>query len=118
MILESRADTATFRLKEETKVAALETEERDEATKPKVQAAEEAVASVGAQAVEEFKKLMEFRAKVGEATYDAFLKEFIECKGKDAEAFPNLDLKDIVAKEPEDQEEEENGAKTTEEALS
>lgn len=67
----------------------------------KVWATEVKATSTGTQAVKEHRKSEDFKGEFSEATYDAFLKGFAKCKAKVIEAFPDLDLKSIIAKEPE-----------------
>lgn len=81
--------------------------ERVKATETKARAIEVEVASVGTQAIENYKKLVKFWDEVGEATYDAFQKGFVECKDKVIKDFPDLDLRSIIAEEPDQQKEEE-----------
>lgn len=62
---------------------------------------------MGTWAIKEYRKFKDFEDEVSEVAYDAFLKGFVEYKGKVTKAFPNLDLESIMAEEPEQQEEEE-----------
>lgn len=90
-----------------TQVICQQIEEKAKATEAKAKEAKVNVASTGMQAIEEFKGSKDFRNEIKEVTYDAFLKGFVESKGKVIEAFADLDLKGIIAEEPKDQEEEE-----------
>lgn len=104
MIMESRAQTITFKLKE-AEVMAWEAEEKAEA----VEAEEKAeAASVGVQAVKEYKKSMAFEDEVGEAAFDAYQKGFVEGKRMVMEDFRELNLISIMAIELEQQEEVED----------
>lgn len=80
---------------------------RVEATKTKVWAIKVEVALIGTQVIEEYNKSADFKDEAGEATYDALQKDFVERKKMVTKAFPRLDLTDIIAIEPEQQEEGE-----------
>lgn len=67
----------------------------------KVKAVEDKVKVTEAEAsraIESYKNFEDFKSEVEEATYDAYLKGFIECEAKVFEAFFSLDLQDIVTK--------------------
>lgn len=117
MALESRLTFTNQRL-ELAEDAFKKAKERAKSTKAKVREVEEAMALAGTWAVEEFRKLMKFQDEVGEASYDAFQKGFVEYKEKVDEAFPDLDLRSIVAKEPKGLEEEEVKAEVAKEVSS
>lgn len=68
------------------------------------------MASVASRAVEEFKGLEDFKSKVGEATYDAYLKGFAKWKEKVSKAFSHLDLLDNIIEVGEQEKEEEGEA--------
>lgn len=99
MVLESRVKSINLKLGAIV-VTIWRAEERVEVAKAKAQAAEAKVALVGTWAIDEYKKSEDFKGEVGEAAYDAFLKGFTKCKGKVIKAFSDLDLGNIIAKEP------------------
>lgn len=105
MVLESRVNTISFKLKE-AEVIAQEAKERAEAVEAKAQAAEVEVTLANTRAIEEYKKSKDFKDEVTEATYDAFQLVFVECK-KVTKAFLEFDLGSIIAIEAEQQEEGE-----------
>lgn len=71
MVLESQVDTISFKLKK-VKVVAWEVEESAMATEAKSRAIEVGTTSVGAWAIEEYKKSKDFLYKVSKATYDVY----------------------------------------------
>lgn len=117
MVIEFRLNVVNLKL-DTTKVMVQKARERAKATEAKVQEVEAEVALAGSSAIEEYKKSEDLKDKVGEATYDDFQKGFTKCEGKITEAFPDLDLRNIVAEEPESLEkEEEVEVEATEETL-
>lgn len=116
MALESRVTLTNQRL-ELVDDAIKKAKEGAEVTKTKAQAAQMEVASIIIRAIKKYKGSEDFKNEVGETTYDTFLKGFAECKIKVLEAFPDLDLKDIVVEETEEEEEEKAKAKIAEGVL-
>lgn len=111
MVLESRVQYVGFRLKG-AEVVAWEVKKRAKAIETTTRAAEAEVALVGTQVIEEYKKSTYLKDEVGKATYDSFQKGFAKCKKMVVEAFPGLDLTDIIVVEPKQQKEGEEEDET------
>lgn len=91
---------------------AKDTNGRAKEVEAKAHATEEKGASVASWAIQDYKNFENFKSKVGEAIYDAYLKGFTECNEKVFEAFSGLDLQSIIIEIEEQEEEEEVKGKT------
>lgn len=91
----------------EAEVVARNVEEKAEAAKAKAWAVEVEATSASSWVVAYYKRSKDFKDEVSKAAWDAFQQGFTEAKKKVAKAFLSIDLANIMAMEPKQQEEGE-----------